>query len=188
MGDCPHLDLSQAGYGNFRRTRSKLLEAAWVLIEMLILTNPLQPSSLLRAAALRFFGARVGKNVILRPRLRIKFPWNLEVGDNCWIGEGVWIHNQAKVTIGNNTVISQDTFITTGSHDIYGNMDLIVSPVTIGDGVWITSRCIVLMGVTIGDCAVVTPGSVVHKSVDGHAIYGGNPAVFLRPRTRRSSR
>ena len=187
MRDCDVPDLSRATLGKFKRSRSRLIEALWILTEFLLVTNPLQPSSRLRAMILRLFGARVGKNVILRPRLRVKFPWNLEIGDSCWIGEGVWIHNQDKVRIGNNTVISQETFITTGSHDIHGNMDLKTAPVVIGDGVWITSRCIVLPGVEIGNCAVVTPGSIVYKSLPGNALYGGNPAVFLRPREKKDS-
>ena len=153
-----------------------------MLLEFLLVTNPLQPSSSIRAFILRIFGARIGKNVILRPRMRVKFPWNLIIGEDVWIGEGVWIHNQGIVQIGEHSVISQECFITTGSHDIYGSMDLKVEPIVIGKGVWLTSRCIVLQGVKIGDCAIVTPGSVVHKSLSGGALYGGNPAVFLRKR------
>jgi putative colanic acid biosynthesis acetyltransferase WcaF len=54
--------------------------------------------------------------------------------------------------------------------------------VSIGQGVWITSRCIVLAGVEIGDNAVLTPGSVAHRSLAGGGVYGGNPAQFLRAR------
>lgn len=188
MKDCVGPDLTKATQGSFLRSRPRLIEALWIVTEFLLVTNPLQPSSRLRAAALRFFGAIVGRNVILRPRLRVKYPWNIVIGDNSWVGEGVWIHNQDKVYIGKNTVISQETFITTGSHDIYGGMDLQTAPVVIGDGVWVTSRCIVLPGVEIGNCAVITPGSVVHKSLQGNALYGGNPAVFLRPRVTKSSK
>lgn len=178
------IDLTKAGLGNFKRTRSKFVEALWILIEFLLVSNPLQVSSGVRAWALRAFGARIGANVLLRPRLRVKFPWNLEIGDNCWIGEGVWIHNQGLVTIEDNVVISQETFITTGSHDIYGTMDLVVEPVVIRRGAWVTTRCIVLQGVELGENAVVTPGSVVHKSLPPAGIYGGNPAKFIRERWR----
>lgn len=176
------VDLSHAGHGNFRRTWPSWYEALWILTEFLVVTNPLQPSSHLRGIALRWFGARIGKGVILRPRLRVKFPWNLEIGDRCWIGEGVWIHNQDKVTIGHDSVVSQETFITTGSHDVRGTMDLIVKPVEIGSGVWITSRCIVQQGVQIGDDAIVTPGSVVHKSVPAGWVFGGNPVRAIKER------
>jgi putative colanic acid biosynthesis acetyltransferase WcaF len=135
---------------------------------------------------LRLFGARIGANVIMRPRLRVKFPWNLLVGDNCWIGEGVWIHNQGLVTIEDNAVVSQEAFITTGSHDIYRSMDLVIEPVVIRRGAWVTSRCMVLQGAEVGQNTIVTPGSVVRGSLLAVRIYGGNPAAYLRERWKAS--
>ncbi|WP_216360333.1 hypothetical protein [Deinococcus indicus] len=132
--------------------------------------------------ALRKFGAKIGKNVIYRQRTRVKYPWKLEIGDNCWIGEGVWLHNQGKLIIGNDVVISQESFITTGSHDTKHSMDLIVRDVIIESGAWITSRCIVLSGVKIGKNSIITPGSVVNKSTEAGNIYGGNPIKFIKER------
>jgi|SRR5215213_198328 len=180
------IDLSAAGPGNFKRTKSRAVEALWILVEFLLISNPLQVSSTLRAWALRLFGASVGPKVIMRPRLRVKFPWNLRIGDNCWIGEGVWIHNQGLVTIEDNAIVSQDTFITTGSHDIYRSMDLVIKPVVIRRGAWLTSRCIVLQGVEVGENTVVTPGSVVRGSLLPNSVYGGNPAAFVRERWKSS--
>jgi putative colanic acid biosynthesis acetyltransferase WcaF len=100
----------------------------------------------------------------------------------CWIGEGVWIHNQGLVTIEDNAVVSQEAFVTTGSHDIYESMDLLVKPVIIRRGAWVTTRCIVLQGVEIGQNAILTPGSVANKSLPPASIYGGNPADFVRKR------
>jgi putative colanic acid biosynthesis acetyltransferase WcaF len=154
----------------------------WILVENLLVTNPLQLSSRLRAWALRRFGATIGTGVVLRPRLRVKYPWRLQIGDRCWIGEGVWLHNQATLRIGSDSVVSQETFVTTGSHDLHATMDLIVEPVTIGRGVWITSRCSVLAGVEIGDNAVVLPGSVVARPLPAGGVYGGVPARFIKDR------
>ncbi len=176
------IDLSAAGPGNFRRTRSRAVEALWMIIEYLLISNPLQISSTLRVWVLRQFGARIGANVIMRPRVRVKFPWNLQIGDNCWIGEGVWIHNQDLVTIEDNAVVSQEAFITTGSHDVYRSMDLVIKPVVIRRGAWVTTRCIVLQGAEIGQNTVVTPGSVVRGPLLPDRIYGGNPAAFIRER------
>jgi putative colanic acid biosynthesis acetyltransferase WcaF len=142
---------------------------------------------MLRVWALRLFGARIGANIIMRPRVRVKFPWNLRIGDNCWIGEGVWIHNQGLVTIEDNTVVSQETFITTGSHDVYRSMDLIIKPVVLRRGAWLTTRCIVLQGVEVGQNTVVTPGSVVRGTLPPNRVYGGNPAAFIRERWKTGS-
>jgi len=175
------IDLSRAGKGNFRREWPLWYEFLWMVAEAIFVKNPLQVSARLRVAVLRLFGAKIGRKTLIRD-IHVKFPWKLEVGDHCWLGERVWIHNQDQLTIGHNTVISQESFITTGSHDPYVTMDLMTKPVRIGNGVWITSRCIIQMGVEIGDNALVTPGSVVPKSLQPGGIYGGNPAKFLRPR------
>lgn len=176
------INLARAGAGNFTRSRPRWLEAAWILCEALFVTNTLQVSSALRCAVLRAFGAQIGKGVVFRPRTRVKFPWNLTVGDRCWIGEGVWFHNQDRIVIGSDVVISQESFITTGSHDSVRTMDLVVKPVRIDDGAWVTSRCIVLQSVHIGANTIVTPGSVVHRSLEADSVYGGNPARRIKDR------
>jgi len=149
----------------------------WMLVEWLLVTNALQVSSRLRVAALRRFGATIGDGVIMRPRTRVKFPWKLEIGDDCWIGEGVWIHNQDQLTIGHDVVISQETMLTTGSHAHRRDMALITRPLVIEPGAWVTSRCIVTGGVTLGRSCLVGPASVVSSDVAPNRIVAGNPAM-----------
>lgn len=149
----------------------------WSLAELLFVYNPWQPSSTLRARVLRAFGATIGTGVILRPRLRVRFPWKLEVGDDAWIGEGVWLHNQDRITIGHDAVISQDTFLTTGSHAHRRDMGLIVRPIVVEPGAWVTSRCIVLGGSRIGRSALVTPLTVVNGDVPDGVVFGSSPAA-----------
>jgi putative colanic acid biosynthesis acetyltransferase WcaF len=135
---------------------------AWGLVEVLLVSNPLQVSSRVRRAALRAFGARIGTGVILRPRLRVRFPWKLEIGDRSWIGEDVWLHNQDRISIGSDAVVSQGTFITTGA--------------------WITARCIVLGGSQIGVSALITPGTVVSGEIPDAVVFGQPRGVVLGPR------
>ena len=40
---------------------------------------------------LRLFGAQLGVGVVIKPQVKIKYPWKLRVGNHCWIGEQVWI-------------------------------------------------------------------------------------------------
>jgi putative colanic acid biosynthesis acetyltransferase WcaF len=150
----------------------------WGVFELLFVSNPWQISSRLRVAVLRRFGASIGTGVVFRPRTRVRFPWKLNIGNDCWIGEGVWIHNQDYISIGHNVVISQESFLTTGSHAHRRDMGLITRPIRIEDGVWITSRSMVLGGVTIGRSALVQPMSVVKSSVPAESVVGGNPAEF----------
>jgi len=176
------IDLSLAGKGNYRAKRGALIELIWFVVEACVINNKLLPLSSVRVALLRLFGAKIGTGCRFVHPLRVKSPWNLEVGDNCWFGVDVWIYNQALIRIGSNVCISQGTFLSAGSHDMSTTMDLRVAPIVIEDGVWITSKCVVQMGVTIGRSAVVTPLSVVHRSLDPEGVYGGNPCRYIRNR------
>lgn len=176
------IDLSQAGKGNYQARRGALVELVWFALEACVINNKLLPFSAVRVALLRLFGAKIGTGCRFVHPLRVKAPWNLEVGDNCWFGVDVWIYNQTLIRIGSNVCISQGSFLTAGSHDMSTTMDLHVAPIIIEDGVWITSKCVVQMGVTIGRSAVVTPLSVVHRSLEAEGVYGGNPCRFIRKR------
>ncbi|MCM3688228.1 acetyltransferase [Kocuria rosea] len=174
--DIPVIDLSKAPGEREAWGKPKWVVYLWAATELVVVTNPWQISSGLRARALKVFGAKIGDGVIIRPRARIKFPWNLEIGDRSWIGEGVWIHNQDKVNIGQDVVVSQETFITTGSHAYRRNMGLITKPVSIEDGAWVTSRCVVTGGVTIGRSALVQPLTLVSRNVEPNTIIGPSAA------------
>lgn len=189
--EIPVIDLSQAPGEGEAWNRPKWMIYLWSATELVLITNPWQISSGLRTKALRAFGAKIGDGVIIRPRTRIKFPWNLEIGDRSWIGEGVWIHNQDQVTIGHDAVVSQETFITTGSHAYRKDMGLITRPVTIDDGAWVTSRCVVTGGSTVGRSALVQPLTRVAENVPANAIYGHDAPQIqgqrFKPSTRESN-
>jgi putative colanic acid biosynthesis acetyltransferase WcaF len=166
------IDLSQAPGERAAWARPAIVVYLWSAFELLFVTNPWQISSRLRASVLRAFGASIGKGVLLRPRLRVKFPWNLTIGDRSWIGEDVWIHNQGQVVLGSDVVISQGTFLTTGTHAYRDDMALHTSPISVEDGAWITSRCVVLAGSEIGRNALVTPNTVVRGKVPQGSLFG----------------
>lgn len=176
------IDLSRAGKGNYVKVRSPVIEGLWFIVEASIINNNLVPFSGLRVALLRLFGAKIGVGCRFLQAVRVKAPWNLVVGDHSWFGAGAWIYNQAPIHIGSHVCISQGTFLTTGSHAARTTMNLRVAPIIIEDGVWITANCVVQMGVTIGRSAVVTPMSVVHRSLEPEGVYGGNPCRLIRRR------
>lgn len=165
------IDLSKAPGERASWERPTWLVFCWGLVELLFVTNPLQVSSSLRVKVLRMFGAEIGRDVLFRPRTRVRFPWKLHIGDRSWIGEGVWFHNQDHIYIGHDSVVSQETFLTTGSHRHRVDMALITRPIWIGDGVWITSRCIVLGGSRVGTNSLVRPLTVVSGAVPENTIW-----------------
>lgn len=166
----PVIDLAVAPGSRATWSRPLVVILLWGLAEPLLVSNPLQPSSRLRCAVLRAFGARIGENVIFRPRTRVRFPWKLRIGRNCWVGEGVWFHNQDEIDVGDNVAISQDAFLTTGTHDIRRDMALRTRPIRIEDGAWICARCVITGGVTIGRSSVVGPMSVVQRDIESGVV------------------
>ena len=105
---------------------------------------------------LRAFGSRLGKGIVYKPRLNIKYPWFLEIGDHSWIGEGVWIDNLCQVKIGRNVCVSQGVSILTGSHDWKrSSFPFFSQPVTVGDGVWITAFRVIRPGTNIPESVAV---------------------------------
>lgn len=169
----PVIPLSKAPGRRQSWDRSAVVVYLWAVVERLVVTNSWQISSAFRVWALRLFGATIGSGVTFRPRTRVTFPWKLHVGDNSWIGEGVWFHNQDHIYVGHDVVISQETFLTTGSHDHRRDMALITRPICIDDGAWVTSRCIVLGGSVVGRSALVQPGTVIRGAVPANVIWDG---------------
>ncbi len=164
--------------------RPALVVYAWSAVELLVVYNPWQVSSALRVAVLRAFGADVGQDVLIRPRTRFKYPWKLSIGDRSWIGEGAWIHNQDQVAIGSDVVISQEAFITTGSHAVSADMALITRPVRIENGAWIATRAMVLGGCRVGVSAVVSPNTVLppNTEVEDNVVLGLKPPTVTKKR------
>ncbi len=188
MNDTPVIDLSRAPGERAAWDQPTWKVYLWAAFELLFVTNPWQISSSLRISVLRAFGAEIGRGVVFRPRTRVKFPWKLHIGDRSWIGEGVWFHNQDHIHVGHDAVLSQETFLSTGSHAHRRDMALITRPIHIEDGAWVTSRCVVLGGARIGRNALVTPLSVVAgRAVPAGEVWGGNPLAFVSDRALEGS-
>ncbi len=127
---------------------------------------------------LKVFGARIGKGVVIKPVVNIKYPWKLSIGNNSWIGEGVWIDNLSDVMIGSNVTVSQGAVLLTGSHDhTKETFDFLSSPIILEDGVWIGAKAMVFGGVTCHTHSILGMNSVAEKNLNAYVIYKGNPAV-----------
>lgn len=171
MSEVPVIDLSKAPGERAAWDRPSWVVYLWAVCELLFVTNPWQISSSLRIRVLRAFGAEIGSRVVFRPRTRVKFPWNLHIGDRSWIGEGVWFHNQDHIRIGSDVVISQESFLTTGSHSHRRDMALVTRPIFVDDGVWVTSRCMIVGGTKIGRSALIRPMTLVDVDVPANCVW-----------------
>lgn len=182
------VDLSIYENAGFDRGAGVLKEGLWLLVSLLLFRLcPLSLSEFKRLV-LRCFGAKVGKGVVIKPNVRITFPWRLTVGDHVWLGEDSWLLNLAPVTIGGHVCISQRAFLCTGSHDYKSpTFDLIVKPIVVERGAWLGAGVWVGPGVRIGSHAVLTANSVTAKDLEPFGIYQGNPAVLVRKRVFEAS-
>ena len=160
--------------------------ALWLFVGLPLFRCSLLPFSRLRVALLRAFGAKVGDGVVIHSEVNVKYPWNLEMGDHCWIGERAWVDSLATVRLEDNVCVSQGCYICTGNHDWSDpRFGLILRPVELKSGSWAGAHSVLLPGVTLGEGAVAAAGSVVTKSVPAFEVHAGNPAAFTRYRAIR---
>ncbi|MBA3898773.1 MAG: colanic acid biosynthesis acetyltransferase WcaF [Bacteroidetes bacterium] len=162
---------------------SGLKRLLWYFTNVIFFKSSIFPSYTLKRKLLRSFGAKVGRGVVIKPNVNIKYPWKLNIGKNSWIGEDAWIDNLAIVTIGENVVISQGAFLLCGNHNYKkSSFDLLIGAITIEDGAWIGAKSIVCPGIICHTHAVLTIGSVANANLDAFYIYQGNPAKKVRER------
>src|SRR5215831_12221797 len=110
------IDLSKYKH-SYHPGRPWIVCAAWFLVGLPLLRCSVLPSSGLRRWLLRLFGAEIGEGAVIKPGVRVKYPWLLRIGRHCWIGEDCWIDNLAQVSLGSNVCLSQGAYLCTGSHD-----------------------------------------------------------------------
>lgn len=176
-------DLSRFNNHWFDRGASRWKQLAWYFVNALFFINPLHPSSRLKVALLRWFGAKIGKGVLIKPGVNIKFPWKLKVGDHVWIGEKVWIDNLDEVVIESHVCLSQGAMLLCGNHDYKkATFDLLIGPIHLETGVWIGAGSLVGPGVRCGSHSVLAVRSVASQDLAPYTIYRGNPAEKVRDR------
>lgn len=155
----------------------------WYFVNVLFFINPLNLSSNIKIQLLKLFGAKIGDEVTIKQNVNIKHPWFLEIGNHVWIGEGVWIDNLTKVTIGSNVCISQGALLLCGNHNYKRKeFDLMLGEITVKDSVWIGAKSVVCGDVVMYPYAILAVGSVLSSDAEESMIYRGNPAVQIRKR------
>lgn len=103
----------------------------------------------------------------------------ISIGNKTYINNRTEIKCQNKVTIGNKCAISWDVVIMDTDYHSVDDKPYI-SPVLIGNHVWIGCKAIILKGVNIGDGAIIAAGSVVTKDVPANCLVAGNPARIIK--------
>ncbi|MDB5248351.1 MAG: putative colanic acid biosynthesis acetyltransferase WcaF [Segetibacter sp.] len=155
----------------------------WIVTNAVFFNNSLAVFNSLKCWLLQKFGAKIGKGVVIKTSVNIKYPWFLEIGDQVWIGENVWIDNLTYVIVRNHVCISQGALLLTGNHNYKKpTFDLIVKGILLEDGVWIGARATVCPGVRCNSHAVLTVGAVATSDLEAYGIYSGSPAKKIKER------
>ena len=164
------------------RAGAKWKIALWYFVNIAFIQSP-HPFSGLRVFWLKLFGASISGNVVIRPGVKVKYPWKQKLCGPVWIGEDVWIDNLDTVTIAANSCISQGAMLLCGNHDYKSpKFDLIIGPIVLEEGVWIGAKSIVCPGCVCRSHSILSVGSIVSGEMASYTIYKGNPALPVRRR------
>ena len=176
------IDLSK--YHNALSRKNQIIRLLWA-VTWAIFARPLPRSvgSGWKRTLLRLFGAKIDKTAVVYSTARVYYPANLVMGRYACLASDVDCYNVARITIGDNTTISQGAYLCTASHDITDPLNpLITAPIVIEDQTWVAAHAFIGMGVTIGQGAVVGARAAVFKDVAPWTVVGGNPAREIKKR------
>jgi acetyltransferase-like isoleucine patch superfamily enzyme len=145
------------------------------------------PSHALRRFLYRRAGLRLAQRTVIHKGLEVRGVKSISLGTGTVVGFDCILDGRGPggITTGENVNLSSEVAIWTGKHD-YRARDFrdVGAPVKIGDRAWLSFRCTVLPGVTIGEGAVIAAGAVVTKDVPPYAVMAGVPAVQVAERPR----
>jgi putative colanic acid biosynthesis acetyltransferase WcaF len=177
------VDFSTYDNSWYKTGAGALKRLSWYFVNMVLFQSYLLPVSSIKVYILKIFGAKIGRGVVIKPAVNIKYPWHLEIGNHTWLGEKVWIDNLTLVKIGSNVCLSQGAMLLTGNHNYKKiTFDLLVQGITLEDGVWIGAKSLVCPGLVCHSHSVLTAQSVATNNLEAYFVYSGNPAQKIRPR------
>ncbi|MGB7084710.1 MAG: WcaF family extracellular polysaccharide biosynthesis acetyltransferase [Phormidesmis sp.] len=182
-GAPPFVDLRQYHQPNYDAGGSRAKMMLWWLVQAIAFPLSFHNANGLRRALLRLFGAKLGKDVRIRATARITYPWNIEIGDHSWIGDNVVLYSLSPIKIGRHCVISQKSYLCTGSHDISDpRFGLVFGELVVENGAWIATDCFIGPSVRIGANAVIGARSTVLNSMPSDQVCVGTPCKPVKPR------
>ena len=140
----------------------------------------------------------IGRGTHIRGELLV-YPYRgkIQIGDDCYIGEGTRIWSEMGISIGNRVLIAHNVdihdsndhpmdkeerhnhFMSILREGFLEKFDLRGREIRIGDDVWIGFGACIMKGVTIGEGAVIAAHAVVTKDVPANVVVGGNPAKII---------
>jgi maltose O-acetyltransferase len=143
----------------------------------------------LRRILYKPFFKSFGKNVQISDGVTIKYPSEIELGENIKIGQSCFLVGKGGLKIGNNNLIGAGTKIITSNHNFEDMEKVIIeqglsfNSVLIEDDVWFGFDVKILGGTIIRQGSIIGTNSVINnKQFDPYSIIAGTPAKLLRKR------
>lgn len=163
--------------------RNRLARVAWHSVYILLFRPSPRPLHAWRAFLLRRFGARIAPGCHIYPKAVVWAPWNLVCQEAAGVADGAILYNQALITLGKRSVVSQGSHLCTGTHDYESaTFELHAKAISVGDDAWIAAESFVHPGINIGEGAVIGARSVVTKDMPAWMVCAGHPCKPIKPR------
>ena len=159
-----------------------------LLARTLLRPFPIYTANRLRALVLRLAGFAIGPKTefVGTPTFTGKrgLYGRLRIGSECWFNVDAFFDLSERITIGDRVAVGHQVLILTSSHEVGGAhrraATWYAKPVSIGNGVWLGARCIIMPGIVVGDGAIVAAGALVNTHVAANTIVAGVPAVVVK--------
>lgn len=186
-----HNIASEGGENPYHRASfslgNRLARLLWGAVYFLLYRTSPRPMYLWRSMLLRIFGAEVGPGCHFYPAGKVWAPWNLICEDCCTLADGAEIYNPSPVFLGSHCILSQHAYLCGATHDYdHPDFPMISYKMSLGAYSWICARASISPGVNVGAGAVLGLGSVATRDLEPWTVYGGVPAVKIKPRAERS--
>lgn len=148
---------------------------------------------------------RVGRDVVIVGRLRLRQGTRLELGDRTRVRGRVIVNGGGRVLVGPDTLLNgcwilAATEVSLGARCLVSDCGITDSDfhnldpqrrhlpaddatrrrVSIDENVWVGAHALVLKGTTIGRDSVVAAGAVVRGEVPARVVVSGNPARIVK--------
>lgn len=133
----------------------------------------------------------MGDGVVLRGNvvLRTHKGGSIVIEDGVELADYTILQVNSRVVIGKDSYLGPFTVIRDTNHTFHGTDNHWrytpheTKPITIGHNCFIGGSTYILPGVTIGDGAVVAPGSILNKDIGPLELWAGAPAIRVAHRT-----
>lgn len=123
--------------------REKVARVFWASVQPLFRFSP-RPFWGWRRLLLRLFGAHVGPQVHVYPSVRITMPWNIELCEQCAVGDRAILYALGRIVIGPRATVSQGVHICAGTHDLSRpDRPLVKAETLIGEDAWVAADAFV---------------------------------------------